>query len=380
MSEVVNEKTEDNSQQNNNQIKNSKEKISDVLIWGATIFGVIAIAAAVYMPFFIKDRFLGTANYPTYSDLGPIGDYIGGTTVAILTAASVFLLLATIIMQRREIKISQQGIEELVKQTEASVKQAKEARKEAVVTNETMRRQQFESTFFNMIGVHQNLVDRLKSKEAEGYHVIEESLKALHDYYFIGANEKFKKPYIEDDYVEILDLVTFLQMSRFDSARTIQLRIKTEVLKFYRKLDFRDIIHFESHNRMIKDFWKFAYQNEEEIHIDEAFHDFIINYESVLDSYFNSITTIIKFLSKSEYESKDRENITDINKVYREIFFSQLSPQEMALIYYYSRYYPENEWLAEELKVYNLFYPRLVETVLLFWSRDKKNIQELSTM
>ncbi|PEO44438.1 hypothetical protein CN563_19820 [Bacillus sp. AFS026049] len=45
------------------------------------------------------------------------------------------MLLATIIMQRKEIKISQQGIVELIKQTEASVKQAEEARKETQITN-----------------------------------------------------------------------------------------------------------------------------------------------------------------------------------------------------------------------------------------------------
>ncbi|MGE7640837.1 hypothetical protein [Peribacillus frigoritolerans] len=36
-------------------------------------------------------------------------------------------------MQRKEIKISQQGIVELIKQTEASVKQAEEARKETQI-------------------------------------------------------------------------------------------------------------------------------------------------------------------------------------------------------------------------------------------------------
>ena len=50
-------------------------------------------------------------------------------------------------MQRKEIKISQQNIEELVKQTAASVSQAEEARKETQITNETMKRQQFETTF-----------------------------------------------------------------------------------------------------------------------------------------------------------------------------------------------------------------------------------------
>lgn len=358
-----------------------KKKIPDALIWLATILGIAAIGIAVYMPFFIKEKFLGTPNYRTYGDLGAIGDYIGGTTVAFLTASSVILLLATILMQRKEIKISQQGITELIKQTKASVGQAEDAKAETRITNETMRKQQFESTFFNMISLHQNLVDRLKSNkigEAEGYHVIEESLKEFREYYWKIAQEKFKEPYMEDDYEEILDLVKYLKKHRNHLASATLTENKDHVLKFYRELDFRDIKHLESGNKMIRDFFKAYVYNKQDIHVDEAFRDFIINYESVLASYFNSITTIINFLLTSEYEREDKENNTSKNKIYREVFFSQLSPQELVLIYYYAKYYPKNEWLLKELKAYNLFYPRLIDTVLLFWSIDKKNIQELS--
>lgn len=375
----IDDRNAETDSEKNSRFNRFKEVSTGILIWGATIFGILAIGAAVYIPFFIRDLFLGTANYQNYSDLGPIGDYIGGTTVAILTAASVFLLLATILMQRREIKISQQGIDELVKQTAASVEQAEEARKEVAITNETMRKQQFESTFFSMISLHQNLVDRLKSDENEGYQVIEESLKTLHDNYIDVAHEKFKKLYIEDDYFEIFELIEYLKMHSYAHAMPVQSGIRTEVLKFYNDLDFRNIFDYQDGNRMIRDFKKYTYQNVEDVNINQAFHRFIISYEKFLSSYFNSIITIIKFVSTSEYECKDKENSTEENKVYREIFFSQLSPQEIVLIYYYSRYFPDNNWLAEELKVYNLFYPRLIGTVLLFSSRDIKNIQELLT-
>ncbi|QHA20660.1 hypothetical protein GPA05_20990 [Bacillus toyonensis] len=109
---------------------------------------------------------------PTYlADLGPVGDFIGGTTVTFLTGASVFLLIATNRMQRKELQMSRKSIDEMVKQTEASVEQmkasvqqAEEAKKETQITNETMKRQQFETTFFNMLQLHHQIVDGIKAK------------------------------------------------------------------------------------------------------------------------------------------------------------------------------------------------------------------------
>lgn len=143
--------------------KMSRTTLADIGIWVFTILGVLLLITAVIMPFKVRDYFKSKIDdYQTIADLGPIGDFIGGTTVAFLTAASVVLLLATIIMQRKEIKISQQSIEELVKQTEASVNQAEEARKETQITNDTMKKQQFETTFFNMLNLLQQIVNNMR--------------------------------------------------------------------------------------------------------------------------------------------------------------------------------------------------------------------------
>ncbi|PEG10471.1 hypothetical protein COD17_15690 [Bacillus thuringiensis] len=131
-----------------------------VLTW----VGVVMVLIAIVTPFIIFHL------KPTYlADLGPVGDFIGGTTVTFLTGASVFLLIATNRMQRKELQMSRQSIDEMVKQTEASVEQmaasvqqAEEARKETQITNETMKRQQFETTFFNMLTLHHQIVNEIK--------------------------------------------------------------------------------------------------------------------------------------------------------------------------------------------------------------------------
>lgn len=145
---------------------NEKSKWSGIFSIFLIVLGILFLFTAVAMPFIVREYYQPRIKgYKTIADLGAVGDFIGGTTVALLTAASVVLLLATIIMQRKEIKISQQSIEELVKQTEASVKQAQEARKETQITNATMKKQQFETTFFNMVNLHHQIVDGMRIKE-----------------------------------------------------------------------------------------------------------------------------------------------------------------------------------------------------------------------
>lgn len=339
---------------------------------------MFCIAGAVFSPLFIYSRYSDYRDYTGLAALGPVGDFVGGTTVTFLTGASVFLLIATNIMQREELKISRKSIDQLVEQTAASVQQAEASREETKITNETMKKQQFETTFFNMITLHQNIVGKLQYKDKKGNEVIELSRGALRDNYYEIANLRFKKLYVTDDYGEIFNLIAYLQSCQFPDVKAVQTNSKSEVLQAFNELDFRDVIKFSEGNKMIKEFFKDVISKPNEDFISEAYHDFDVTYDSVLGSYFNSITTIIKFLRDSQYEIEDRMNNKQDNKIYREVFFSQFAPNEMMVIYYYAKYLPNNEWLLEELKAYNLFYPRLVETLYLFGSVDRSNIVELS--
>lgn len=371
---------ESKAEENKKESKLSKFlfALQEIAIWIFTFAGIALLIIAVRMPFKVRDFYKGKVeDYKNIGDLGTIGDFIGGTTVGFLTASSVVLLLATIIMQRKEIKISQRSIEELVKQTKSSVKQAEEAKKETQITNDTMKKQQFETTFFNMISLHQNNVNKLSYKDVKGNEVIKSSLRAFLTYYIENANNKFKEKYLKDNYDEIVDLIEYLKMVKFPEMISVQTSIKQEVLAAYKNLNFKEIIKYQNGHKMIRDFFEYAYSKADEGLISYAYYEFEFKHYDTLGSYFNSIVTIIKFLHESQYEKEDKENNTQLNQIYREIFFSQFSPHEMMLFYYYVKYSNLNEWLLEELKTYNLFYPRLLETLYLFWSVDNKNIKEL---
>lgn len=111
-------------------------KLDTYLMWIAVAFVVIAIAMPVYLIW----RYKQYADYSGLAALGPVGDFIGGSTIAFFNMASIFLLLATLIAQRKELK---------------------ETRKEYEITNHTMKKQQFENTFFNMIQLQNQIVNSL---------------------------------------------------------------------------------------------------------------------------------------------------------------------------------------------------------------------------
>ncbi|MDG4850515.1 putative phage abortive infection protein, partial [Peribacillus frigoritolerans] len=207
--------------------------------------------------------------------------------------------------------------------------------------------------------------------------VIKSCLSIFGDIYYENANKKFKHMFLDDD-DEIVDLIGFLQMHQVSEVASVQLSSKNEVLAAFEKLDLKKVLHLRKDKKMLRDFFQYTYKDVDELTIEYSYHEFDINYDGILGSYFNSVLTIIRFLSESEFERVDKHNNTENNKIYREILFSQFTPHEMMMIYYYIKYLPSNQWLLEELKTYNLFYPRLNQTLFLFWSADENNIQELS--
>ncbi|HGE7613637.1 TPA: putative phage abortive infection protein [Bacillus cereus] len=318
--------------------------IQDGIIWIFFCGGLILLGIAAVMPFKVKEYYeTRIENYKTIADLGAVGDFIGGTTVAFLTAASVILLLATIIMQRKEIKISQQSIEELVKQTEASVEQAEEARKETKVANETMKRQQFETTFFNMINLHRSIIENLRDTYIKDDQEVEiRGRMVLEDFLVLFVNDYWR--------------LAKGQLEELKNCPPENVDERLESMRYNINVEFNE------------DVLRIAY--------DEVF--FLSG--GYIKGYLHSLITIIKFLRDSQYEKIDRENGSCDNQVYREILFAQLTISEMLLLYYHAQYSENDTWLKEELKLYNIFYPRLIDVNYLFDKTDRENIGELSNL
>ncbi len=85
-------------------------------------------------------------TYSNHAALGPIGDWMAGTSVPWLTAATVLIILATFIVQSKELIVAK----------EAAQKQSY-----------TLGKQRFDSTFYNMVQLHHEIVRGISKTEIQ---------------------------------------------------------------------------------------------------------------------------------------------------------------------------------------------------------------------
>lgn len=409
-------------------IKDEDNNLQDIGIRGLTILGVLLVIIAVIMPFRVRENFI--EKYKTIDKLGPIGDFIGGTTVAFLTAASVVLLLATIIMQRKEIKISQRSIDELVKQTSATVEQAEEARKETKLTNETMRRQQFENTFFNMINLHHNILKEVKIEQSTGRAAIERLYDYLGNTYngtiysdyslqlkteAISGDEELLDDLIKQWYIDFelsLYINEFEQhfIPGYDEKGILD---TTELDDFYSSIDNgtniewnrrqkKHLLYYEQnikgnldeYRKIIKQIdFNYSTDRISNVYIDMFNENFRNNpkkelkvlayekvykeYENEVGHYYRNLYRLVKLIQNETFNTDEEVNELEKQK-YRGILRAQLSSFELLMIFYNVVYSEKGKKFKDILRSTNFFDDHLIIEDFI-WKNDKEELICLDT-
>ncbi len=93
-----------------------------------------------YFPEKVDDTNGTKQPYTSHKELGPIGDWLGGSSTPLFTLASFIVLVAAYMSQRKELKST---LEEFDRQ------------------NKTMSKQRFENTFFQMVSLHHEIVNAI---------------------------------------------------------------------------------------------------------------------------------------------------------------------------------------------------------------------------
>lgn len=109
-------------------------------------FSFIIIGAGAFIYWFIS----GNNN-----DLDKFGDYVGGVVTSIWSLAGLIIIYVAFLGQKQQ--ILQQQKEMLYNRFEISM-----TREEMVQQNETLSRQRFENTFFQMLSLHHQIVDSIE--------------------------------------------------------------------------------------------------------------------------------------------------------------------------------------------------------------------------
>lgn len=89
-----------------------------------------------------------------FSKLGPVGDYLGGTTISFLTLSSIIFVVAAIIMQKEELSLQR---------TEIS-----NSNKEFRESNDNLKKQSFENLFFNTLQLLERRLNDITYRQPKG--------------------------------------------------------------------------------------------------------------------------------------------------------------------------------------------------------------------
>lgn len=181
--------------------KNAKERPQTLLL--LAIACAIIGFTAIFFPYFEID---GTTLGKYKIEIGKyenFGQFVGGVTAPFFSIAAFFLLYLTYSSQREELRLNREEFRE---------------------QNETLKLQRFENTFFNMLQMHSDIVDKMTIGLGKGRTIVDITKK---------------------------ELVTFLAKAQSDPSTVID----KEYLEFYKKFES----NFNHYFRQLYHIFKFIY-------------------------------------------------------------------------------------------------------------------------
>ncbi|WNL28149.1 putative phage abortive infection protein [Arcobacter cryaerophilus gv. pseudocryaerophilus] len=233
-------------------------------------------------------------NENSVESLGQFGDFLGGTLNPIFAFLSYCLLLITIKIQNKSLKTSQEELEltrmELSKSATALQEQSN-----------SIKIQNFENTFFNMINLHNEVIRNIK----------------------INTNMKFY-PEKEYPYNAFLSTDSFIKSNEFDYGKYA---INTIVQRL-------DTFSSEcSKYKLFNHIYNSCYENIQ-IH---------------LGQYFENIYEIFNFIYSNKSLNYNQK------KMYVNLFRAQFSSMELRLLFYHCASNLEKENFKKYIEEYNFF-------------------------
>jgi len=274
-----------------------RERTSIFLMWaGLTILG-LTIALFLYRTnLFNTDQQIDSTKFDHF------GSIIGGLVGSIWTLSSIILFYIALNEQKRATNHQREAIDDQKKAIDINIKaldaqveslkvQTKEfelQREELAQTREvfveqstTLKLQQFESTFFNMLNLHHQIVNAIDIVKVE---------KADAIYGILQAGKT------KETLLNSRDCFVF----------------------FYEKYkDFYNEFSFKHQGTRTK-------KDELEI-ISDSYTAFYMNYQSDLSHYFRNLYNILKFINKKNPGDKF---------FYSNLLRAQLSPFELLMLFY----------------------------------------------
>ncbi|PGN97326.1 hypothetical protein CN975_03560 [Bacillus cereus] len=233
-------------------------------------FGFMIAFLSIFSPpliyiIYIKFDFPGEV-----ASAGPIGDFIAGTMVPLLTFASTLILISTLKIQRKDIN---------------------DQKKDILTQAETMELQRFENTFFELLNTNNKIIDSLSVKISPNtYH----GYQAF--FYILSSIQNRTRTCVYRSPNKPSDEITMREYNR----QQFNLLSKEKKLEYYRYTVLEIQNFYKSHGNKFTHYLRFLYRT-------------------------------IKFID--EYKFKSSENEKKVLE-YMDIIRAPLSEDQLGLLYY----------------------------------------------
>lgn len=299
--------------------------------------GVVAGCIAIAMPFIVYFSSGSTLTADSFAKLGTVGDFLGGTTVGLLSLASILFLISTIVMQRKELGMQR---EELQMTREELAK----ANEQYEITNKTMLKQQFENTFFNLldlfsknrdeITIYDFSLETLKNESVVGIHAIK-AINSTLNFSNRSINAKILRDYFKssphEEKILTEDLVKIIKRYNIDVIDNIynllDLLKNDESIVGTKLLTYSNLIseiNLGSEDR----FTQYIKHNSTKYFKDEyldCLGNMNSNYSYPLLNYFELLKIILNLIDISNLEENEKDT-------YIEILIARITKDEFEFI------------------------------------------------
>lgn len=375
-----------------------KENI--VIIIGA-VFAITAIAT----PFTILVKTGWNISYDQFDKLGVVGDFFGGTTVGLLSLASIIFVIAAIVMQKEELALQREEV--------------RKTREEYEVTNQTMKKQQFENTFFNMLNLHQSILKEINLEGKSGRQAFETFYERLRNAYHDKIYNDYKNEildelplmddnfintfvmelkidkaldsfiqsnnssYRKEDYKKFMETVLAGENEEWELIKKQKLKeVEGEIGHYSRKLKIdiiRENLVFLNNlyfNNEIIDKFNENFSKNPLIELKIKAYELVYKeYSPHVGHYFRNLYRIVRLIEDESFSKDENVNITEKRK-YRGILRAQLSSMELLMIFYNVVYSSKGRGFKLLLKNNNFFDDHLSKEDFI-WKNDINELNQL---
>tara|TARA_R110000796_G_scaffold47977_12_gene115236 strand:- start:32607 stop:33581 length:975 start_codon:yes stop_codon:yes gene_type:complete len=265
------------------------EKNSKFLLW----IGIILFFAGIGI--FIRDENFNFAGNINTNKISGFGDFIGGTIGSIWSLAGVILFYVALTEQREDIKINRnalnaqvEALNQQIREFELQRTELEETRKVFEEQGETLRVQRFENTFFQLVNLHHEIIDKLNFDRKNFRH---------------GTDGIEKREVISK---AVMDLIERIELKNSISQQG----------------DFGEVQYLPNEPKNLDEAKERLYTAYREFYFEE--------YKQLLSHYYRNIYHIFKFIYTTTLIEENKKQF------YASLVRAQLSSDELLLIAYNS--------------------------------------------